>query len=1120
VRTNYCTNPSFEVDLTGWTAGGPLTAARDTTVRVGGIASVKLTRTGAGAVSYRPIGTSPATPGQVWTISFYSTTSSTSLSGGSYLTFFNSVGADIGDTFIPVPAGTTFTRQSATVVAPSGTASVVWQFYTSNGVNGDSWWLDQVLLEPTSKLLPYFDGDTINCQWAGTPGASTSTWFSQGGSLARRNLSTNPRGATGVGFGLNNVYWSAAYNQGVVGHPLGVSTAVLVTVTDSVHAGNQIASMFNLDTLGDYKAPRLVGAWVWSSVGGSALIYCGTGAWTTVPVPATTWTFVQMSTASPGQCVLVVTKGSGNTVNGDYCFMTAVVSDPSGATLPYFDGDSVNSAWDGAAGSSTSQQILPLGLNPNQPMMEWRVWTGENPPAVPNTPTTKPLLLSDRARSFKIERGRQYELDQDQAGTASVVLDNNDGTVIAGKNNMYPMRLGQLRVTYLGQTYTLYTGYVSTWPDKASDPATSQSELTFVDLMDPMANKPLLPMYQNEMQSMVPPPDYLWPFGEAAGSGSTADVMGSNVDPIYPVVGYKGGDPGTLAFGGAGLCHNDSSTSLTNTGGTAGKASQVQLSGPVAGRTIQVDTTKPWFATMLLKATSGASTVFSILDNNGAVFASLSFNASTATVSWYVGGATQSWVTGDLAGGVNVGIGFNGTNALWGYSGAYGTVGGYVARGVCSWIAAGACFSGTQIFNGSVGTYWLQYLSLWSNGAIPSLAYPGPFSDAYYAFITAYGNIYRSGQTTYDTTTTRLTRFLKWAGQGGLAGDSYGSDAAPYYNTGWLSNLPDTKGSAPLDLIRQAALNVWGRFFISKSGLPTFHSKDHGQTLTAPSYVFGSTELPYTGSPGFEYDVVHVYNDVQISLPGDSLPSPYWAGAFQKNAIYRWVNKTSIGKYFTRVLQAASQLLEGGEAAYLSQWLANKYGEPDYRIGEITLDPIGNPALWPAVLNLELDDLVQVNHRDLNGTRSGLFQVSKIRHEVDGGDVWNTVLSLTPFHQYWLLAAMHTTFAASCLAGATSISLNPLPDSATNPAEASLGVGTTITLDPGTANAETVTIKSVTSAPTANTTGYTSITLGVTATAHAHAAGAVACDPLPSGVTDPTTWDARSVLGTTTVLNA
>jgi hypothetical protein len=694
---------------------------------------------------------------------------------------------------------------------------------------------------------------------------------------------------------------------------------------------------------------------------------------------------------------------------------------------------------------------------------------------------------------------------------------------------MFPMRRGQFRVSYLGKTYTLYTGYVSTWPDKASDPATSESTLTFVDLMEPLANKPLGPMYINELRSMSPPPDHLWPFSEAAGSTSAVDIMGANATPSAPVVAYTGGSPGALVFGGTSICANDGTTCLSynDTSGIGTRAQQVQLSGPVAGRNIQIDTTKPWMVSMMLKATSRSTTVFSILDGGGAVFADIEFEvtpgSSTYTLYWHIGGAfVRVDNETDLVTGVNVIIGYDGTSAFYGLNGQVHTVSGYAPRGVVSWVAAGAAFSGTTLYFGADATYSIQDLAMWV-GALPSLAYPGPLSDAYYGALDAYGTIYRDGAVTRDNTTTRLARILKWAGQGGLAGDTYGSDSPPYFNTGWLSNLSDTKGSAPLDLMRQAALNVWGRFFISKDGLPTFQSKDHGQTLVNPAYVFGSNtsggEFPYTGSPSFEYDVVHVYNDVQVSVPSYSLPHPD-STTTQKGAVYRWLNDTSIAKYFTRVLQTSTELLQGEEAQRLSQFIASRYGEPDYRIGDIVLDPMGFPALWPVVLGLELGDVVQVNHRDLNGTRSGVFSVAKIRHEGTGGESWKTTLSLTPFHQYWLLAAMHTTFAASCLAGATSISLNPLPDSATNPAEASLGVGTTIMLEPGTANAETVTITSVASAPTPHATGYASITLGVTATAHAHSAGAVACDPLPSGVTDPSTWDARSVLGSTTVLNA
>jgi hypothetical protein len=656
--------------------------------------------------------------------------------------------------------------------------------------------------------------------------------------------------------------------------------------------------------------------------------------------------------------------------------------------------------------------------------------------------------------------------------------------------------------------------------------------LTFSDVTDALANQPLPSMYQSQLQSLSPPPTFLWPLNEAASTSAATDVSGANGAPTYPIIAYKGGDPGSMKFGGASVCFNDGNTSLTNdnAAGPAGKASQLQFNGPNVPNGVGpvVDTTQPWMVIFVLKATAGKSSVFSILDKTGAPFATIWFDTSTWTVYWNIGGATFSWAAGQayLGAGVNIGMGFDGTNAFYYESGATTTVAGYTPRGICSWVAAGASFSGTQIYNGSQSTYFMQYVALWSGGTIPPTGTNQGLVDLYYAFTIAYGNeilVGGPGGAQFDNTTQRMKRILGWAHQGGLAGDTYGVNAAPYYNSGFLQCLPDTKGAAPIDLLRQCALSVWGRFFIDKTGLPTFHSKDWNQGQFTPKYVFGGNtgagELPYTGAPSFEYDMIHIYNDVQVSLPGSTLPSTY-SNYLQKGALSRWVNSLSLGKYFTRVLQLTSHLEIATEALYLAQWLANRYGEPEYRIGDIVLDPISNPALWPAVLSLELDDVVQVNHRDLNGVRSAWYQVAKIIHEGQDGGFWHTTLSLTPFHQYWLLGAMHTTFKSSCLAGATSISINPLPDSATNSAEASLGVGTQITFEPGTPYAEAVTITSVISTPTPHAAGYTSITLGVTATAHAHAVGAVVCDQLPNGIVDPTTWDARSTLDSTTIVNA
>jgi hypothetical protein len=91
--------------------------------------------------------------------------------------------------------------------------------------------------------------------------------------------------------------------------------------------------------------------------------------------------------------------------------------------------------------------------------------------------------------------------------------------------------------------------------------------------------------------------------------------------------------------------------------------------------------------------------------------------------------------------------------------------------------------------------------------------------------------------------------------------------------------------------------------------------------------------------------------------------------------------------------------------------------------------------------------------------------------------------------------------------------VNPLPDSASNPFSASVCSSLSLTLDPGTATAETIGVLSV----SATSPGYSSCTVTVSpGLLHSHSAGAVVCEALPTGITDPTTWDAASVIGTTT----
>jgi hypothetical protein len=103
-----------------------------------------------------------------------------------------------------------------------------------------------------------------------------------------------------------------------------------------------------------------------------------------------------------------------------------------------------------------------------------------------------------------------------------------------------------------------------------------------------------------------------------------------------------------------------------------------------------------------------------------------------------------------------------------------------------------------------------------------------------------------------------------------------------------------------------------------------------------------------------------------------------------------------------------------------------------------------------------------------------------------------------------MFAAWHTTLGSAAASGTSTLTVNASADNV-NPLAAQLPVGQQLTLDPGSSSAETVTVLAV----GVTSSGWTSAALTLAApTTKSHASGAVVCEVLPAGVTDPTTWDA------------
>jgi hypothetical protein len=1136
LRTNTITNPTCNTGSTGWTqvnaGAGTTTGVRMTTGGLAGVFSTYFRQTwtavttgafpSTGIVVGSTVGaTVPVVGGQPWALSAYSRSSHAGRLVQFIVTYYSAPGVTVGgvDSSAAVDVSGGWTRVSMSKTAPAGALWAYVRLYAAGGTPwavNDTLDLGGTLVETgTSVVGQYFDGATLGCQWSGTAGASSSTWLMLASTVLRKNVCPNPS------LGANATGW-VANGGGVTRVAQGTGWAAQVEPATGV---TFLAAPFSLAAeVGTYWA----GAVTVSGPAGRQVevkLYDGTRYVTSV--------FVVTLTGSPlvvlprstdpiaagdvGTIELVVypqgTWAAGELLTATQAVVEQVPDTNMVTTSGVWDGESPNAGWSGTQWNSESAQIV-LAPRSNFPAVEIEAWPGVAPTMV-GVPSGASRFLTDRARGLKIGRGRQYELAQDEAASGSLVVNNSDGSVTGGTYGCTPITSCRVRAVWNGITYPVWTGLIRSWPREDKDPSVAWSEVELTDTFEPLANREFGSIMQEEIQYQTSP-DAWYPMNEPESSTSIGSLVPGG--PPAKLVNFKGGGI-PFALGGESVFAGTSDTVLTlaNATGTTNVASQYQVVGPQNPTGYSMKFGQPWGVGVFVRMTAGAAMVWSALDRDGTIMAGIKVDAGASQIIGYsrLGGPGASMLslinnTGAMQLGCFVHLGHDGTNAFC-YVYGINTDGSLyavassgaepVTTGTSTWVSWGCAFRSDVIYYSSNADMQLAHGVIWTTSP------PAPYTNPLIGIATAGLNAF-AGYKGKD----QIGFLAEWAGVAPVGGDAL--DGQP------LGQVRDTDGSSALDALRAITGDYLGRIFMGKDGSLVWQSVHHGMASPITWTLGGqSGEQPYTGSPGFDFDPTYVYNDVQVQRP-DTRGVAQQATATK--ALARAVDTVSAGEYFQRVLQVDSNVQSDADAAGLAGYLLNGYAQPDMRVRTVRFDPSANPALWPFILGAELGDTVVLNHRaigrpDLHVTLS----IQSIDHEVDAqAGSWVTDMELSPWTRDWVLAAMHTTLTAAVAVGATSISLAPLPDSGTNPAEASLGVGTTLTIAPGTANAETVTVASVASVPTPRVTGYTSITVGLTAaTTKAHSAGDVVCDPLPSGVTDPTTWDAWSVLGTTTRLS-
>jgi hypothetical protein len=316
----------------------------------------------------------------------------------------------------------------------------------------------------------------------------------------------------------------------------------------------------------------------------------------------------------------------------------------------------------------------------------------------------------------------------------------------------------------------------------------------------------------------------------------------------------------------------------------------------------------------------------------------------------------------------------------------------------------------------------------------------------------------------------------------------------------------DLTGASALDAANNVTLTENGNWYAAANGTLTFKGRTVRYNQLTPAYIFGENtavgEWPFENPFQFDDDTSHIANNVQVTQYG--------------GAIYTASDTASRNRYFPRVYQRTINTTSPNECQDAANYLLAQYKDAHMRVSALRLHPSAVPGLFQVCLSLELGTRIRVNRRPSGGAQiawDGFVEKIEWEWDPDTGDVWvNLQCSPADLAKYWLLGALHTTLGAQASSGQSHASINALPDSAVNALASSLPQGYQLTFDPGTSIAETMTL-----APTgipATSPGYSTAILTFTSNfAFTHQSGAVVCEPLPAGVTDPTTWDSASVLG-------
>jgi hypothetical protein len=655
--------------------------------------------------------------------------------------------------------------------------------------------------------------------------------------------------------------------------------------------------------------------------------------------------------------------------------------------------------------------------------------------------------------------------------------------------------------TIPGIWYPLYGGYVERWPSSWGADGLGVVSPTAVDAFALLSQRLLRDPLTEELYRRTP--RFIYTLGDPQGVSSFADDTGNN--PAAPVAVSKYG-AGTLTSG-TSIAANSPTGTYTGSSGTVvaisnsypgtnlvpAPATYISLSGAgVKGPTNPA----LWTRVIAFRYTGPAPTTgnFATLWHAMGPYGNSSYIQAVIQPN----GIPAVLMSGPNGAAANLYAAIGGTNCVDGnwhllifqYSaaaaqiivsqdGATGSVYGSVPSGITPTGIVSDClgaFVDVSVGNGT--TYNFE----------GDISYAAEFP--FYFGNTDTTSIYSAWRNAFsgDSTDQRYNRILGWAGYTGV------SDVWPGQTRSMGPAATD--GQDALSALADVVETENGVHYVSTNGTISFRGRGVRYNSTTPVYTFGENtgagEWPYEEAT-LDFDPTHLANIVQVTQTSSG-------------QVFTGQDLTSQGNYFPRTMTRTVNSTSTLECQDAANYLVSRYRNPLTRVDEIKLHPSAFPALWPVCLSLELNMRVRVMRRPFGAPAIQVdCFIENIKWDLDDqGDAFVT-LQCSPVDPtpYGLFASFHTTLNATATSGTASLTINAGADN-TNVLAAQIGVGQQLLLEPGTANAETVTVQAVGATSTGWATGVVTLT---GALAYTHAPGAVVCEPLPAGVTNPATYD-------------